>query len=787
MAKSDQARLQEFLRFQETFLGCDACVAACRDGQVSSKHPEKYLQQVHNANLKKKHELARERRRQMLQAIPKELQTVVSLQKQDGRWQPAEVLNQTLAATKELEPPDGITPWRWTTYVATAFLRQFPEHYEFTAKAYEKAERWVQDQDLLALATDAIVPQSSFHVGELDQELVQTGKWSLAARQLVVKRGYAALLPPRVHESLERHATAKEEKKTLLPKTADKHLSPRLIDLGATKREVENSNLLFKANLLRDIGRSRIKLSSLVSGGNDKLLLRAYKPLEEAYPLYKIIADDLSCQNEAALKQIYQVTSRENEEETERTSEVHFASISRSAETLDDEDADLFTKTREELRQCLLSLGLPTERLIESIAQHEAILECELESIAIGRAVTRLKDVECGADYFIEWNCEWTPVTVLKVDPKRKTVDIRYTRIMAGSKPLVQRQVQFCKLRHVPTQRFGAALSKHWSKLSGQENEIRRVMTSIPESSKQPWRGNSMDYSPAKKRQEIATSVRKASLRLANPIISTHGDKTKQAASIDVLSSLKRQRTRKVVEGTFALVVEAIHRFERHLRRLEVETLCACTRYREAKMNSDQNSAFSATTRLICEHRAILCAVVEAVVKWRETLASLSQNAEELIWNGSNLLRGLAQSMDFLSGCKEVQDWYGPELQLTRNPFVLAVPLDQHPRTPRSALRKELVRGNEVLVVNPKLAAQRVVDEAALDKCWQTISHSPLNWPACSRALWDRIRAAESVLIAEEAFTKKTRKRLLDPLSVNAAGTNAGGSSAAISVKGGEG
>ena len=767
MAKSDQAKFEEFLRFQDTYLNCDACKAACQDGQVSSKHPEKYLRQVHAKRMQEKHRRERALEVSLLEAIPAELRTVVSLQQEDGRWNPSEELSKTVGCISALEPPEGIQEWRWSTYVAAAFLRQFPQHYEFSAEAYSKAERWVQDQDLLSLATDAIVPQKSFYVGELDHDLMKKGKWSVAARKLVQQFGHSALIPPSQTPEEGDEGKVSGEPDGMVQEEQSMSKQEELVK-RVTSDTVLRSNVLFKAKLLHEIGKSRIKASATMKGEKDGLLMRAYAPLAEAYPLFKTVADDLCERNRLTLHRL-QRTGHENavvkqEHHIEKPKERETTSWAQSGDMSNSDNVDLFTQTRIELRDCLLSLGLPTKDLVESVSQHEDLLETEIESIEEGRTVTSLKEVNRGSTYFIDWNCEWTPVIVLKVDTTRNTVDVRYKRIMAGSKGLVERQIPFQRLRHLPTKRLGAVLRESWRLPISPGKELKRVNRCIPKGLRPIWSEAKIDY----KSQERTALFRKVALRqsslTSNRAAVDDTNKHQKSKPADVMTRLKLKRAQKVVQGTFGLVVEAVHRYEEYLKSLKAAVATGAKCYRDAKTHVKQIVAFNETTRMLCEFRSIVCAVVEVVMKWRKTLSSLGQAAQELIWDGRNLLLEIILCTNFLAEHSEVRQWFGPDLLLTRNPFVLAIPLDEHPRTPRSAIRKELVNGRETLVINHKLAAEREVDDAAIEKCWQRIAQSPTHWPACSRPLWDRIRAVETVLRAEEKLSKSARQRLLGPV-----------------------
>jgi hypothetical protein len=122
-----------------------------------------------------------------------------------------------------------------------------------------------------------------------------------------------------------------------------------------------------------------------------------------------------------------------------------------------------------------------------------------------------------------------------------------------------------------------------------------------------------------------------------------------------------------------------------------------------------------------------------------------------LVWDGGNVLLRLVDNLDFLHDSAALCKWYGKELPLLRNPFALAVPAEQRPRSPRVATRRVIVNGLPVLKFSPKLAARREVDCQRMETAWAQIKTGPPSWPACSEEQWFRVRAAEKVLCAELA------------------------------------
>lgn len=110
----------------------------------------------------------------------------------------------------------------------------------------------------------------------------------------------------------------------------------------------------------------------------------------------------------------------------------------------------------------------------------------------------------------------------------------------------------------------------------------------------------------------------------------------------------------------------------------------------------------------------------------------------------------MAKRLDFLNNNEELVNWYGEGFTWIRNPFMLAVSLDERPRTPRTATRKVIVNGKEVYQVSSRLAKQREEDDRQVRIAWERIQASPTWWPFCDEDMWYRVRNAESAILKEE-------------------------------------
>ena len=125
-------------------------------------------------------------------------------------------------------------------------------------------------------------------------------------------------------------------------------------------------------------------------------------------------------------------------------------------------------------------------------------------------------------------------------------------------------------------------------------------------------------------------------------------------------------------------------------------------------------------------------------------------------WNGKNVLLQIPTGIDFLSKSHELVKWFGNDFTFERNPFMLAVPLDDRPVTPVNAAREIVVDGVKVQQVSSSLAKQASEQQAYFDYCENVYADGGSWWPsgggrAFSADLRRRVRAAEKVLIIEEA------------------------------------
>ena len=162
--------------------------------------------------------------------------------------------------------------------------------------------------------------------------------------------------------------------------------------------------------------------------------------------------------------------------------------------------------------------------------------------------------------------------------------------------------------------------------------------------------------------------------------------------------------------------------------------------------------------------------LIESVVKWREAVLAAQGklgarneygdlinhgSPTPFMWNGVNVLLMIPRGLDFLMKSQELVKWYGNDFTFERNPFMLAVPLDERPDTPIKDTRMVVQNGEKVEQVSESLAKISNKQKAYMARCQKVFADGGSWWPAeggkkVSNILMRRIRAAEKVLHLEE-------------------------------------
>jgi len=126
------------------------------------------------------------------------------------------------------------------------------------------------------------------------------------------------------------------------------------------------------------------------------------------------------------------------------------------------------------------------------------------------------------------------------------------------------------------------------------------------------------------------------------------------------------------------------------------------------------------------------------------------------MWSGRNVLLEIPYNLKFLSKCHDLVAWYGNDFSFERNPFMLAVPLDDRAVTPVKGTRTVMVDGVEVEQESSTLGVKAKKQKAYWDHCQQIFAGGGAWWPSLGGKAFDaplkrRVRNAEKTLLAEEA------------------------------------
>jgi len=162
--------------------------------------------------------------------------------------------------------------------------------------------------------------------------------------------------------------------------------------------------------------------------------------------------------------------------------------------------------------------------------------------------------------------------------------------------------------------------------------------------------------------------------------------------------------------------------------------------------------------------------LIESVNKWREAVlmaegkfgarneyGDLIDHGDPLpfMWSGRNVLLEIPYNLQFVTKCREFVDWYGNDFKFERNPFMMALNLDDRPITPVKGTRTQVVDGVEVEQVSKSLGEKAQKQQDYWDHCQRIFDDGGVWWPSSGGKAMDehlrrRVRAGEKVLLAEE-------------------------------------
>ena len=161
--------------------------------------------------------------------------------------------------------------------------------------------------------------------------------------------------------------------------------------------------------------------------------------------------------------------------------------------------------------------------------------------------------------------------------------------------------------------------------------------------------------------------------------------------------------------------------------------------------------------------QSMIIEAIDALIEWRAVVRAHHPGAEPppFHWNSRNFLLHLPHYLDFLAGCKELVEWYGPDFPFFRNPFMLAVPIDQRPPTPRSAMVTVIIDEEKIEQISEVFLKERQQQQLRVDEVDRQLANAPRWWPSHGDAdHMRRLRAAEKVMLEEEALEKTRREKL---------------------------
>jgi len=670
--KDKRAANRRFDTFVRNFTDSEASSKALQQGFLSVKDPTRALQLVRNDKLEELDKIRCEEDLQKAAMIPDLLRRVLDSQLTTGKWPVDDLPLDTIIGSGHgiPDPPTGIVKWRWVTTLCLVYLRRWPEYFSVTQRAYDKGSYWVDDETLLERAKRSL-PPCDLSV-TLDLNLVKQGLWYQSAAAIVQMNGYKPF----------------QKVPEVIPVPLPEKVRPITPQSEIPQDFIQNT--LWRANVLRDIGVSRIKSGHQVDfkHGKKTAILNSQVPFEESAPLYSKLSNLLHAENQKMMDHLaIELTPTELapiESEKNKTFE---------DEMEDDGLLESPLKTiSKETRNALLNLGPKSRKdickLVYRVYDHEVMLERELNILSKKK---RLGELE-----------------------SRKTVANVWSKPLSLKKERLRLKKVLSYKEHIPWVK-----SVH-AKVILDQNHVKSVKR-------------------VKTRERVV-------------------EDEKQFLEVPRQSAdLKLQRLLDEVRRSEERVLKRIRSFENSLQKLKSLNPECSKRYRSAETNSNKNHAFDELTSEVLVVRLAICAVIESVTTWRKSKNDLEhfQNSSHtpiqypFFWDSRNILLSIPTALNFLQQSKELLDWYGLELPLTNNPFMVAVPFHSRPKTPRSSSSRILVDGKQVLRVYPQLAELRVQEEEVLIKSWEKIAQGPKWWPSCSRDLWQRIRNCETVVLDE--------------------------------------
>ena len=273
--ESSKTRRQkaQFERFYRTFVASPPCVEALACSKLSTSDPGLYLKLA----------VERDKKGQRAPAGDKE-RASLSSKVHFASSEPRRKVDAIRGALRHLgapmlpDAPDNITEWRWCTALVVTFLRRNPDLHDGVRRAHDRAFEWVGGDSILRLARKQLPPLDI--CPHVDVALVRQGEWRRAHAELLKHGGHTMFLPP---SHVPRDAEKAESEDEGEGKTESKEHA----------KDVDVSADLWRARTLASIGRSRVKT---------KRLVRAERPYEESFDIYRQVADKLVEGNDVGMR-----------------------------------------------------------------------------------------------------------------------------------------------------------------------------------------------------------------------------------------------------------------------------------------------------------------------------------------------------------------------------------------------------------------------------------------------------------------------------------------------------
>ncbi|ETV75748.1 hypothetical protein H257_10122 [Aphanomyces astaci] len=130
-------------------------------------------------------------------------------------------------------------------------------------------------------------------------------------------------------------------------------------------------------------------------------------------------------------------------------------------------------------------------------------------------------------------------------------------------------------------------------------------------------------------------------------------------------------------------VIEAILAYEKYIAKLP-KVLRPCRHlYKTARLFGDRIHAFDAWMPVAIELVAATATVVELVYALEQSIQAAPMTTDgpirpvftPFLWLGRSFLTSVANALNALGDCAELQDWYGRDFHFKMNPFLVTVPL----------------------------------------------------------------------------------------------------------------